>query len=376
MAGNALFKLLYVLFFAPADVGLSLTRALLFGLFRRGRPSPKWTLRQTLMVQLVKSFVKVQSFVRPHLQLSLQPGKEGDRFALVRLAPANLYVGPLDDPVVKPRSIGGTWSPRVPKTARTSEPESLTVCLHFHGGAYVIGTGRDADAAFIQKILRNHVGCTHVFLPQYRLADGKENRFPAQLQDALSSYVYLIHELGIPASRIVVSGDSAGGNLALSLLRYLHDYGTQLELPWPGAVLLWSPWTDITVGASHAQITANSNFSTDYLPSGFPLWGHDDYTANGHIKATDPYVSPGYNAGFHIQSPVWMQTGGREMLYNDNLRFYELFKQAGTQLEWSVFGECPHDIILIGDKLGWEKEAKEAGEQANVFIRKHLALSK
>lgn len=373
MATRALIKLLYVLLLAPADVGISMTRALLFGLFRRGRPSPKWTLRQTLMVQLVKSVVKVAAFVRPQIPLSLQPGKEGDRFTLVRLAPSNLYVGPLDDPIVKPRSIGGTWSPRVPDRARTTEPENLTVCLHFHGGAYVIGTGRDADAAFIQKILRNNAGCTHVFLPQYRLADGKEGRFPAQLQDAVASYVYLIQELGIPPSRIVLSGDSAGGNLALALLRYLYDYGEKLELPWPAAVLLWSPWTDLTVGASRARVTSNSNYKSDYLPASFPVWGHDDYTANGQKKAADPYISPGANSGFKIPSPVWMQTGGRELLYHDNMRYYELFKKAGTHIEWSVFGECPHDIILLGDTIGWEKEAKEAGDQANIFIRKHLA---
>lgn len=372
MAAKALVKLLYVLFFAPADVGISMTRALLFGLFRRGRPSPKWTLRQTLMVQLVKSVVKVQSFLRPSIQVSLQPGKEGDRFSLVRLAPANMYVGPLDDPVVKPRSIGGTWSPRAVDRARTTEPENLTVALHFHGGAYVINTGRDKDGAFIQKILRNNAGCSHVFLPQYRLADGKGNRFPAQLQDAVSSYVYLTQELGIPANRIVLSGDSAGGNLALALLRYIHDYGEQLELPWPAAVLLWSPWTDITPGESQALVASNRNYNSDYLPAGFITWGHDEYTGYGQKSATDPFISPGYNSGFKIPSPVWMQTGGREMLYNDNMRFYELFKREGTHIEWSVFEECPHDIILVGDTLGWEKEAREAGDQANVFIRKHL----
>ena len=58
-------------------------------------------------------------------------------------------------------------------------------------------------------------------------------RFPAALQDALTSYVYLIFDLAILPSNIILSGDSAGGHMALQLLRYISDHGAELSLPLP-----------------------------------------------------------------------------------------------------------------------------------------------
>lgn len=55
----------------------------------------------------------------------------------------------------------------------------------------------------------------------------------------MSSYKYLTHELGVPANKIVFSGDSAGANLALALMRYLAEYGEKIGLEAPKAAWLW-----------------------------------------------------------------------------------------------------------------------------------------
>ena len=59
-------------------------------------------------------------------------------------------------------------------------------------------------------------------LPQYRLSSNSHGEFPAALQDAITSYSSLLN-MGISPQRIIVSGDSAGGHLAISLLRYLVE---------------------------------------------------------------------------------------------------------------------------------------------------------
>ena len=76
-------------------------------------------------------------------------------------------------------------------------------------------------------------------MPQYRLSIDDSTRFPAGLQDVVTSYCYLTQELGVPASKIVLSGDSAGANLVLAFVKYLAEYGSQVPLDNPRAAWLW-----------------------------------------------------------------------------------------------------------------------------------------
>lgn len=82
-------------------------------------------------------------------------------------------------------------------------------------------------------------GANFVFMPQYRLSSHANCQFPAALQDAMTSYCYLTQELGVSGSKIILSGDSAGGNLVLALLRYLADSGERFKLQVPSAAWLW-----------------------------------------------------------------------------------------------------------------------------------------
>ncbi|PCH39691.1 alpha/beta-hydrolase [Wolfiporia cocos MD-104 SS10] len=89
------------------------------------------------------------------------------------------------------------------------------------------------------------------------------NPFPAALFDALAGYHYLIHTIGVSARNIVVSGDSAGGHLAISLVRYLAT--NQIPgLPVPGALLLLSPTTEWVVTHDGPDSSFRKNASTDY----------------------------------------------------------------------------------------------------------------
>lgn len=116
------------------------------------------------------------------------------------------------------------------------------VVYHLHGGAYWIGTAHEKDvtAAVNTEILRyldeiyksgsaksrptNR--CTRSLSLDYRLCVPHRPRlgsYPAALLDALAGYIYLIRYCGFKAKNIIVAGDSAGGNLALALCRYLRD---------------------------------------------------------------------------------------------------------------------------------------------------------
>lgn len=116
--------------------------------------------------------------------LTLELGKEGRRFQIVKPAPPELYAGLHASANTKPATIGGTWSPSMPK----GDVASKIIFLYFHGGAFIQWDGRDATCELIAKKLLEKGGADAVFSVPYRLSGyGSQNPFPAALQDALSS---------------------------------------------------------------------------------------------------------------------------------------------------------------------------------------------
>ena len=296
--------------------------------------------------------------------ITLAPGKEKERFVILKPATTSSYIGPALDSSIKPVQIGSTWTP-APLTAHNSN--GADVVLHFHGGAYVIGTGRDDDTGFLAKTMLKHAGVSHVFTPQYRLSSNPGGRFPAALQDAITSYSYLVNELGIPASRITISGDSAGGNLTLALLRYISVHGQEVNLPWPGCIWLWSPWVDVGAAMDTRNIGQSPQYGTDYLGPNFGSWGAWAYCE--HLDPKNPFISH-LGSPFASKSPIWIQTGRAEVLYDDDKKIAEELKGVkGNKVDLLVKPDCPHDIILVGPVAGFAKEAGECAKEAGEFLR-------
>lgn len=73
--------------------------------------------------------------------------------------------------------------------------------------------------------------------------------YPAQIIDAIAAWAHLVENLDIPPSNIVVSGDSAGANLAIALVRHLRD----MKFDLPAGLVLHSPWTDMTFVSTYLR---------------------------------------------------------------------------------------------------------------------------
>ncbi|KAM0793477.1 hypothetical protein ACM66B_000919 [Microbotryomycetes sp. NB124-2] len=139
------------------------------------------------------------------------------------------------------------------------EMDNSRVLLYVHGGAMWFGsinTHRYQIWRYARKIGGRAFAVKYRLSPQYP--------FPCPLQDSLAAYLYLIrpppgakHKPVDPA-KLVVAGDSAGGNLALSLLVLLRDSG----LPMPAGLVLISPWVDMT----HSFPSVLKNTATDIIP--------------------------------------------------------------------------------------------------------------
>lgn len=176
--------------------------------------------------------------------------------------------------------------------------------FHIHGGGFALGSA--AGSVRLASSLARKTGMRAVSA-DYRLAP--EHPYPAALQDVTAAYRALLEQAG-DADHIVVSGESAGGNLAVGLLIAVKTEG----LPMPAAALLLSPMTDLTVtggsyaGKAHADpvITAQAirTRAADYLAGADPA---------------DPLVSPIF-ADLSGLPPLLIQAGSHEVLLDDATR--------------------------------------------------------
>jgi monoterpene epsilon-lactone hydrolase len=161
---------------------------------------------------------------------------------------------------------------------------------------------------------------------------------PAPVEDAMAAYRHLLDE-GHAAERIVVAGDSAGGNLALALALHAAEAG----LPRPAALVLLSPWTDLGMtGDSMQRHAAREAF----LP---PIALHRAArVALGGADPADWRVSPLFAPDELLRAlpPTLLQVGSTEVLYDDAARIAERIAAAGVRTELQAFERQPHVVPL------------------------------
>ncbi|RSL89811.1 hypothetical protein CEP52_014802 [Fusarium oligoseptatum] len=309
-----------------------------------------------------------------HFGLDITLCREKNRFEVVVPRSPKLYRGVLSDIAIQPAQLGMNWTPARPPPPKLVRL-NMIVALHFHGGAFVIGNGRDEDTGYLARYLIQQTGCTHVCTPQYRLSSSEGGRFPAPLQDALTAYLCLIKTKGIPASQIILSGDSAGANIALGLLRYIHEYGQQDEIPFPRAVTLWSPWVDVSA-ALEQDMTRSPNYKTDYLIKQFGQWGALTISESGIFDPSGPYLSPlRHPFKPDVSIPTFVNAGGNEVLYHDIKDFCERYQKHGWMIHLHISEHCPHDILLLGPRIGFGAEAEKAAEHARDFLTEAAGIN-
>lgn len=356
LLGIRLFRAAYLF----AAIGFELSRVpwwLLKYIPRSGRQVSEWSYSQALAIQLLSSFVYHIAILQPKTNLSLEPGKEDQRFVLLEPAPTRLYRGPLEaNAKVCPIKIGATWYPTI---LHPSETTDARVVLHIHGGAYVLADGRPSTLGSLASALLDNTSATHLFAPQYRLSalpvSDISNPFPAALQDSVTAYFYLVKTLHIPPKNIVLSGDSAGGHNAVSLLRYLTEHRLDTDLPLPTACWLWSPW--IQPNGSEVLVRRNPNFYTDYLPSQLLSWGATAYTGNEGRKALESKYVSLLRHPFRTETPVYLNAGEKEVFYFEDVGWVECMKSVpGNDVTLDVAAHAPHDPLVLLN-LGFAEEA-------------------
>jgi acetyl esterase/lipase len=298
-------------------------------------------------------------------RLYLKPGAEKERFIMIQPAKEELYKGVANSRLICPEPVGGTWFPS-PFEAEPDGFANIDVILHLHGGAFVVGDGRTDYSGFQAGLLTKNLNAK-VFYLQYRLAGDSHTQFPAALQDTISAYLYLLG-LRIPASNIILSGDSAGANLALALLRYIAD--NESALPWPATAWLWGPWVDLATSLELNKLKRIPNAATDIIPMEFLFWGARAYIPES-MDPSNPYLSP-MNHSFSCKTPMWIQVGNLEALRYDGVRLATNMKGVeGNKVELWEEEAVAHDIFLLGKLVGFEEAADKLVLRAMAFLKEN-----
>ena len=215
------------------------------------------------------------------------------------------------------------------------------VILYCHGGGFATGSTKYARTVTSKLALATSM---EVLVFDYRLAP--EHPYPAALEDAMKAWNYLML-LGYGADDVIVAGDSAGGNMALSLVLKLKEEKRRL----PKGLVLFSPWTDLTCSGDSVRerVACDPVLTPDYLER-----IREDYARGEDYES--PYLSPlfGEFKGF---VPTYIQVGENEILYSDSERLYQKLRDANvvTRIDrydkmWHVFQMSP--IKTAQDAIG------------------------
>ena len=325
------------------------------------RPHPKMTYLQALLRPLFKTFIYHSSLLKVQTLPSLEPGAEKERFVLIGPPEKDHFQGILGETDIQPTVVAGTWLPA--PYQRNSGAEEQTIVLYLHGGAFVMGGGRTALSGFVANRLITNLKAS-VLSICYRLSCNPNCKFPAALQDAVSAYSYLL-SLAIPASHIIIVGDSAGSNLAVGLLRYIAD--NPEKLPHPRAALLGSPWLDLLSALDPDSVDKHRSASTDYLPGNFTSWGAREYVPS-QMDVASPYISP-LNHPFYTKTSLWVCVGELEILCDDGIKFVHNMKAKGNRVKLHIEPFASHSFLSVGNLTGFQREADNAVKIAAEWIR-------
>jgi acetyl esterase/lipase len=332
---------------------------------KRLRQHPRWTYLQAVGLYIFLIWWKYTSTVRYITPKSLKPGFLKNRFIVISppTTTPSIYRGIVDDPIVRPSTIGATWYPAkyIPGDIGG---RAQRITIHFHGGAYVLGGCRPLESGWGPEVLAKHMKGP-VLQVQYRLSVEKDSHFPAALQDGLTAYHYVLNHLKVDPENVILSGESAGANLVMAMIRYLSEDGKGV-LPLPRTGLLWSPWVHLI--PNHLTLDSHPRAKTDYMKGSLLEWGASSFTPPGRDRG-HPYISfLGHE--FKSQVPLFIQTGTAEVLYDDHVKFANSMKATGTKVELMEIKNAPHDTFGAGIILGWVKEAEAAASNAVAFVER------
>src|SRR5258706_9002635 len=259
-------------------------------------------------------------------------------------------VSPRNDVTFESATVGdvpGLWVH--PASSRPDE-----AILDVHGGWF------NAGSAKAYRHLVGHIAAragARAFVPDYRLAP--EHPFPAAVDDVLATYRGM-DDRGI--RRIAITGDSAGGNLALVLASNVAAKAVSAKAILVGAAVL-SPVTDLTLSGATYETRAEADpyFTRQQVAELVRSY-------LGSADANDPLASP-LQGRFSGLPPIRIHVGDDEVLLDDSRRYVERAVAAGVDARLDVWMGMPHGFV---SSIGTVQASEQALDAIGMFLTERL----
>lgn len=235
--------------------------------------------------------------------------------------------------------------------AKPKGADAKRVLLCFHGGGYVLGS------MYSHRKLYGHFAKASgavAAIVDYRRAP--ENLHPGPVKDCVAAYAALL-ESGIDPAHVAFVGDSAGGALAITSLLLAREQG----LPLPACALAMAPYLDLEARGE----TYETNAEVDALGAREATLTFVEVFLGANGDRHDPLASPLYGdlAGL---PPIYVQTGGDDVLLDDSRRFHALAAAAGVETVLDVVPAQQHVFQFLA---GFTDEADAAVARAADWLR-------
>jgi acetyl esterase/lipase len=233
------------------------------------------------------------------------------------------------------------------------------VLLHAHGGGTVIFS-MHLDRKAVGHIAK--AAGARALVLDYRRSP--EHKFPAQIEDMERAYHWLLAK-GIRAENIAVTGQSIGGNFAVSPAIELR----RKSVAMPAAILSISGLYDMEL----KNDTIKSNAKNDKLLTRPILeWFRETWLGGTDIAWNDPRVNLLY-ADLAGLPPIQVYYGDNELLVGEIVEFAKRAKDAGVDVDLHSVSEGQHNFILGAGRV---PEVDKAIEQMGQWLRSRLSSVK
>jgi acetyl esterase len=242
---------------------------------------------------------------------------------------------------------------------RPASARPLPALLYFFGGGWVLGTIDTADG--VSRSLANSSGAL-VAVVGYRLAP--EHPFPAAVEDCYAAVRWVAghaEEIGADPARLVVGGDSAGGNLAAAVALRARAGGPALA----GQLLVY-PNTD-QLADDRSMRAADDPFLFNRHSV---AWYRRHYLANPG-DAADPLASPLRAESLAGLPPALVITAEYDPLRDQGEAYAHRLADAGVQVELSRYPGMAHGFFTMA---GTVDASRAAIQQASSFVRTRAGL--
>lgn len=236
------------------------------------------------------------------------------------------------------------------------DDSSQDLVLYLHGGGFYLPVIPLLHLGFHARLCRD-LGAVG-FMPDYRLTP--QHRYPAALDDCERAYRRAL-AAGFAPRRIVLVGESAGGQLVLALLHRLRRLG----LPLPAAGVIISPVTDLS--GLHALPSRRRNQALDPMVPASALRAAIDFYS-GDADRSHPELSPLY-ANFAGFPPLHFLAADTEIMLDDAVWAARRAHAAGVATRLDIWPQLPHAFPLLAR---WFPEARRARQDIAGFLLQQL----